>query len=127
MTAECTVMTVDAGEEADYEAAFRLHPVACKTVLLSEVLHDALRELCEQPGATSVVLTLSPQVSSSAARIYSRGKSLALYRNHTSAFTHMDLLELSQSTYAVLATPSLRSMPPRRSRERKDIASMVGR
>jgi len=61
VTAECTVTTVDAGEEADYDAAFRLHPVACKTVMLSEVLHDAVRELCEQPGATSVVFTMSPE------------------------------------------------------------------
>lgn len=62
MTAECTVTTVDAGEEADYDAAFRLHPVVCKTVMVSDVLHDAVRELCEQPGATSVVFTMSPQV-----------------------------------------------------------------
>ena len=62
VTAECTVTTVDAGEEADYDAAFRLNPVACKTVMVSEILHDAVRELCEQPGATSVVFTMSPRV-----------------------------------------------------------------
>jgi hypothetical protein len=37
VTTECTVTTVDAGEESDYDAVFRLHPVACKTVMSSEV------------------------------------------------------------------------------------------
>jgi hypothetical protein len=36
------------------------HPLAAKAVITSEVLHDALREMAEQPGASSVSLTMSP-------------------------------------------------------------------
>ena len=36
------------------------HAIAAKAVIQSEVLHDALREAAEQPGATSVALSLSP-------------------------------------------------------------------
>lgn len=46
----------------DYEAAFRAYPTVAKAVMMSEVLHDSLRELCDQQGANTLFFSMSPEV-----------------------------------------------------------------
>ena len=63
MTTECVLTTADFshGDDTDHDAAFKAFPVAAKAVIKSEVLHDALREVVEVPGSTSISLTMSPE------------------------------------------------------------------
>jgi len=43
----------------DYESAFRSHPLIGKLVIQSNVLHDAFKELVDQPGAHTIYIILS--------------------------------------------------------------------
>ena len=66
VTTECVLSTADVGagtetEDLDYDAAFRRRPVVAKSVITSNVLHDAVKTMVEQPGAKSVVFTMSPE------------------------------------------------------------------
>lgn len=38
------------------------HPTVAKAVIQSDTLHDCFRELCDHPGANTLVITMSPQV-----------------------------------------------------------------
>jgi hypothetical protein len=50
------VRTVDADEVPETEHVFRSLPLCAKMVLQSQVLHDALKDLCDMPGASTLLL-----------------------------------------------------------------------
>lgn len=87
------------GHGMDYEGAFRSYPVVAKFVATSNVLHDAFREMIDQPGADTLWLSLSSVSSLPSFRLHttsSFGTCTIDFDRRSEAFKSFDISLLQQ-------------------------------
>ena len=99
------------GHGMDYEGAFRNYPVVGKFVATSNILHDAFREIIDQPGADTLWLSLSSAASVPSFRLHttsSFGTCTIDFDRRSEAFKSFEisLSHRQSSSNTINATPN---------------------
>ena len=99
----------------DYESAFRVHPCIGKLVIQSSVLHEAFKELVDQPGAHTVYIILSSDLPHLRLHSISSFGTLTIdFDKRSDPFTVFEITNgqeaVSNKYHLALFVPSIRAM-----------------
>lgn len=103
------------GAFVDYESAFRAHPIVGKLVIQSSVLHDAFKELVDQPGAHTIYIILSTELPHLRLHSISSFGTLTIdFDKRSDPFTIFEIPGLHEAVsnkyHLALFVPSIRAM-----------------